>query len=377
MDKPILQSALDHLIKRHLRTRFLNRIIAYISVNISIYMLLLSAVILTNASLFVFHLLTFCGLSLLPLFLFLGMERTSLRRIVRSIDDHCLVESYMHTRSAEHRTFLHRRVESYLERRKKERALPFRLFRGNLYLIGLCVFAFALFYVISFITLQDRTMTLSPREIKNRLIERSALEQAVAELPAEDTGAADSSEGEELRPTPGGETGQQGSGRSPEEEALEELLEDAPLAARDRLERLRPEDLTEDDESTGEQSETEWWYRLPGLESEQAGQNSSGASGDKGMETGREGSGSEAGSSDTGRTFRESPLKEYSSIPEEISARGNEELSPSDRTFENPRQIYLSAIFSDFQRLDNLGITFNPLFDTIRERYLELLRERY
>jgi hypothetical protein len=377
MDKPVLDSVLSYFLKRHLRTRLINSTVAYISVNLTIYFLLLAVVILTNSSLFIFHLLLFFSLSLLPLFLFLGMERTTLRRLVRSIDDRCLVESYLHTPSTEHRTFMRQRVEAHLERKKNERVLPFRLFRGNLYLLGLCGFAFLLLQGISVITLRDFTTTFSAREIKNRLIERETLEQAVAELPVDDAGAYGSSEAEELRPTPGGETGEQRTGRTPEEETLEELLEDGPMAAKDRIDRLSPEDLTEESDRPTEQSETEWRYQIPGSESEEAGENMSGIAGDEGRETGMEGSGSEAGSGDVGRTFRESPLREYTAIPEEIAARGNEELSPGGMTAESRKQTYLSTIFSDFQQSDNLRITFNPLFDAIRERYLELLRERF
>jgi hypothetical protein len=220
-------------------------------------------------------------------------------------------------------------------------------------------------------------MTFSPREIKNRLIERSAREESVVELPLDDIGGSGSSDAEELSPTSGGETGEQRTGRTPEDQALEELLEDVPLAARDRLKRLAPEDLTEESVRTGELSEMDWQHKLPSSESEDAAQNGSGASGDGGRGTGREGNGSEAGSSDVGRTFRESPLREYSAIPEEIAAFGNEELSPAGMSAESRKQDHLSALFADFQRLDNLRITFHPLFDSIRERYLELLRERF
>jgi hypothetical protein len=376
MDEPTIRAALNHFLTRDLRTRLLNRMIAYILVNLTIYMLLLSIVILTNASLFVFHLLLFFGLSLLPLFLFLGMERATLRRLVRSVDDHCLVESYLHTSSVAHRSFMRQRVESHLARKKSERVLPFRLFRGNLYLVGLCALAFVLLQGISFVTLQDLTMAFSPREIKNRLIERSAREESVAELPVEDIGASGSSDAEELGPTSGGETGEQRTGRTPEEQALEELFGDDQLIARDRIERLAPEDLLEEGRQPGELSEMDWQYQLPGSESGEADKNGSGSHGDEGRETGREGSGSEAGSSDVGRTFRESPLREYTAIPDEIAAYGNEELSPAGMSAETRKPDHLSALFADFQRLDNLRITFDPLFDSIRDRYLELLRER-
>jgi hypothetical protein len=377
VDDAVFASALDHFLKRHLRTRLINRLIAYVLVNLAVYMLLLAVVILSDSSLFVFHLLLFCSLSLLPLFLLLGAERTTPGRIVRSIDEHCLVESYLHTPSIEHRSFMRRRVESYLERRKTERAFPFRLFRGNLYLIGACLLLFVLLQVTSFIMLQDFTVALSAQSIKKRLTERSAMEEAVAELPVDDAADAASSAAEELRPTPGGETGEQRIGKTAEEAALEELLADEPMVAKDRIARLGPEDLREESEPAAQQGDTEWRYRVPGSESDKASEKTSGIPGDEGQDTSREGSGAEAGTSDVGRTFRESPIREYTTVLEPLSAEGSEELSPSTNVAESRRQTFLSAVFSDFDRISYLSITFDPLFDTIREQYLELLDERF
>ena len=214
MDEQLLRSDLDHFLKRYLRNRLINRLIAWFLFNLAAYLLLLTVVILSDSSLFVFHLLLFCTLSLLPFFLLLGTEGSTLARVVRCLDEHCLIESYLHTPSVEHRSFMRQRVQAYLERRKSENPFPFRLFRGNLYLIGICLLLFVLLQATSFFILQDFTVSLSAREIKNRLTERSALEGAVAELPVEDSEEAAATSPEKLQPTSGGETGQRQIGKT-------------------------------------------------------------------------------------------------------------------------------------------------------------------
>lgn len=375
MDEQLLRSALDHFLKRYLRNRLINRLIAYFLVNLALYLLLLTVVILSDSSLFVFHLILFCSLSLLPFFLLLATEGSILARVVRFLDEHCLIESYLHTPSAEHRSFMRQRVQTYLERRKRENPFPFRLFRGNIYLIGICLLLFVLLQAASFFMLQSFTVSLSAREIKNRLTERSALEEAVAELPAEDSEEAAATSPEKLQPTIGGETGQREIGKTAEEEALEELLADEPMPAKDRIQRLGPEDLKDDGDP--QEGQTEWGYRIPGSEAETAAEKTSGMPGEEGRASSREGSGAEAGSGDVGRTFRESPIREYTTTTEAVSAAGSEELYPSTNVAEGSSREFLGAVLSDFDRIDYLSTTFDPLFDTIRERYLELLDERF
>jgi hypothetical protein len=78
-----------------------------------------------------------------------------------------------------------------------------------------------------------------------------------------------------------------------------------------------------------------------------------------------------------GRAFRESPIRDYTAVTESLSATGSEELSPSTNVAEGSRQRFLETVFSDFHSTSYLSITFDPLFETIRERYLELLDERF
>jgi hypothetical protein len=377
VDRGIVNSALDHFLKRHLRNRLFNRLVAYVCVNLAAYMLLLTVVILTNSSLFVFHLLLFCSLSLLPFFLFAGLERTTLGGIVRSIDKHCLIESYLQTTSVEHRSFMRRRVESYLEHKQSERAVPFRLSRANFYLIALCLAAFLLLQSISFVTLRGFTTSFSARNIKNRLIERFEVGVTLAGHPLDDSSVGGSSTAEEKGADRGGETVEKRAQEDPDQEAFEELLSDEQLVAKDKLERLRSEDASGEVGQEPGQSETDWIRPTTVGESDATGDKSSGIPVDTNRNSGREGSGAEAGSSDVGRTFRDSPLREYTAIAEEIATEGGEELSPSDTLAESRRQIDVNALFSDFYRSNNLRITFHPLFDTIRERYLELLNERF
>ena len=377
MDEQLLRSDLDHFLKRYLRNRLINRLIAYFFVNLAVYLLLLMVVILTDSSLFIFHLLLFCSLSLLPFFLLLGGERSTLARVVRFLDEHCLIESYLHTPSVEHRSFMRQRVQAYLERRKSENPFPFRLFRGNLYLIGICLLLFAVLQAASFVVLQDFTAALSVGRIKDRLNQQNAIEETVAELPVERSDGAAGAEDQELKPTAGGKTGEQRIGKTAEEEALEELLADEPMVAKDRIQSLGPEDFKEDSQPAEQSGETEWRYQIPGTQTDSASQKTTGLAGEEGRDSSREGSGAEAGSSDVGRTFRESPIRDYTAVTESLSATGSEELSPSTNVAESSRQKTLDAVFSNFQSISYLSITFDPLFETIRERYLELLDERF
>jgi len=360
-----------------LRIRLVNRLIAYALLNLAAYMSLLTVMILADTSLVVFHLLFFCSLSLLPLFLFLGMEQTTLSRIIRAVDEHCLIESYLQTASAEHRSFMQSRVESLLARKKSGRVFPFRMFAANFYLIGLCLLGFVLLQGVSFITLRDFTTAFSAQKIKTKLLERSSFQDRIDELPVEELPAADSASPEEESATPGGEIIEQRAARNIDDEALEELLGEDTMVAKDRIERLSPEDLRQEAESNAEQNETSWGFQVPDSESDSDPENPRGLPGNKGQEAAGEGSGAEAGSSDVGRTYKESPLREYTTVQEQLAARGNEQLSPTGNLVEGREQTYLEALFADFVSPTSQRITFNPLFDTIRERYLELLNERF
>jgi hypothetical protein len=373
----MIASALGHYLKRYLRVGLINRLISYALVNLAAYMLLLSVVILSDASLLVFHLPFFCTLSLLPFFLLVGTERTTLRRVVRSIDEHCLVESYLHTPSSEHRSLMRRRVAQFLERGKRVNPFPLRLFKGNLYLIGVCLLLFALLQGISFAVLDDFSLSLAPRKIKEKLTERAAAEEAVGELPADDSGNAASSEGEALRPASGGKTGEQRIGKTAEEEALEKLLGDEPLPAKERIRRLGPEDLQQRSEPASERGDTDGRLRVPGSESDTRAEDASAIAGEEDSQASGEGSGAEAGSDQVGRTFRESPIREYTTVAQPQSAEGTRELSPSTNLGDRRSPDPVSALISDFQRIDYLNITFDPLFDAIRESYLRLIDERF
>jgi hypothetical protein len=369
--------ALDHYLKRYLRIRLINRLISYALVSLAAYMLLLSVVILSDASLLVFHLPFFCTLSLLPFFLLVGTERTTLRLVVRSIDEHCLVESYLQTPSSEHRSFMRERVAHFLERGKRADPFPLRLFRGNLYLIGVCLLLFVLLQGISFVVLEDFSLSLTPRKIKDKLTERTAAEEAVGELPAGDSENAASSEGEAPRSASGGDTGEQRIGKTAEEEALEEILGDEPLPAKESIRSLGPEDLRRQSESETGRGDTDRQLRIPGSESGTDAAGASAIAGEEDSEASGEGSGAEAGSNEVGRTFRESPIREYTTVAQPQSAEGSRELSPSTNVFDRRSPDPVSTLISDFQRIDYLNITFDPLFDVIRERYLTLIDERF
>ena len=357
-----IELTLHYFLRRYLRIRLVNRLIAYALLNLAAYMSLLTVMILADTSLVVFHLLFFCSLSLLPLFLFLGMEQTTLSRIIRAVDEHCLMQS---------------RVESLLARKKSGRVFPFRMFAANFYLIGLCLLGFVLLQGVSFITLRDFTTAFSAQKIKTKLLERSSFQDRIDELPVEELPAADSASPEEESATPGGEIIEQRAARNIDDEALEELLGEDTMVAKDRIERLSPEDLRQEAESNAEQNETSWGFQVPDSESDSDPENPRGLPGNKGQEAAGEGSGAEAGSSDVGRTYKESPLREYTTVQEQLAARGNEQLSPTGNLVEGREQTYLEALFADFVSPTSQRITFNPLFDTIRERYLELLNERF
>lgn len=378
MDRREIELTLQHFLRTYLRNGLVNRLIAFALLNLAAYIYLLTVMILADTSLFVFHFIFFCSLSLLPLFLFLGMEKTTLSGLIRTVDERCLIESYLHTPSDEHRSFMQGRVESLLVRKKSARVFPFRLFAVNIHLIGLCIFAFVLLQVVSFITLRDFTTVFSAQNIKTRLLKRSILRDGIDELPAEELPTADSADpGQEDSAAAGGQTIEQRAARNLDEEALEEVLGEDKMVAKDRIERLSPEDLRQEADPKAESSQPGGNYQVLDIEAVSDPENPQRLPGNEDQETAREGSGAEAGSSDVGRTYKESPLREYTTVPEQLTARGNEQLSPTGDLTESRERIYLEALFADFVPRTGRRITFNPLFETIRERYLELLNERF
>jgi len=169
----------------------------------------------------------------------------------------------------------------------------------------------------------------------------------------------------------------QRAGRDVEDKALEELLGNDTMAAKERIDRLSSDDLRQEPDQGREQSGTVLNYQAPGTESGTDPEKTQGSPGDEGQRTAGEGRGGEAGTSDVGQTYKESPLREYTANPEQVAARGSEELSPTGNLTEGRKRIFLDALFADFAIQTNLRITFSPLFDSIRERYLELLDERF
>ncbi len=377
MAKPEIELSLIYFLKRYLRSRLAGLLLAYALSNLAIYLLLLIVVLLFNIPLLVFHLLLFASLSALPLFLFFGLERVTVRRIVRSVDEHCQVASYLQAPSRDHRVFMEERVESLLERRKGNRIFAFRFSIPHLYLIGVSVFLLVALQVISFLTLRELTGSFSAQSLKSRLLERRAAEAPAEPYAEEELAPGGSPATEEPGRIAPGQQVEQRAGRDAGGETLEDLLADEASLSEAPASALDASPQEEGSVPAFERNESGPGIEPPGAATQMEFARNPEGEAEQGEEIGREGGGAEAGSGDAGRSYRESPVVDYTALRAEIAAQGGEELSATGTLAERQRQAYLDALFTDFLFRASLRRDFDPLFDSIRERYLELLDERF
>lgn len=360
------------LLKRRQMVELGNRVLALLLAGACLYLLLLGAVLLTGLSLLGFHLVLYVGLSLFPVFLLLPPRPGWLLREVRRLDERCLLEAYLSTESGEHRAFMAQAVTELLER--AEPGVRFALSPASRRLALVCGCLLLLFEAASYLTLFRLEPSLSARALRERLAQREA-----AEAAARSGGVPRP----ELSGTP--EPAEQPAAEAPAEAPGEAAAE----APEDRLEGLRrPEAGQEPEAPQGRRDRGEQAAPVPvegrpqrillPVEAEQGGSPALSESSEPGV-TGLQGEPdrAEAGAGDTGRSFLESPLRGYRGVPQRVEARGGEELAAASSLAERQPDPQITALFADFAAALPPGVDFDPLLEQIRNRYLELLDERY
>lgn len=371
-----VKRALQHFLKRSLRLRVADRLLSYCLFNISVYLLLLIILVLFNASLVLVNLFFYCSLSLLPLFLIYGWDADLFSRTVRRIDEHCQVEAYLQTTSREHRSFMSKPVEAMLTRRMNERKFSFRFSRVNTFLTGLCFIFFVLLQVSSFARLHSLTPSLTAQNLKKRLSERLANLEAPAQPVSEKITGELSPDAEAWQGIAQGERAERRAGGEVEGADLEEL------PAGSSIQRQMPgfgrEGGTEHEPPPPEGSDTYERMLVPLPKSNSILEELLQQGGRESEQIAEQASGAEAGSSGAGRAFKDSPLLEYQTAPERIAVEGNTtELSTAQNLAESRRRNYLNTVFPSFILQIRVVSDFDPLIDTIRGRYKELIVDRY
>jgi hypothetical protein len=373
IDRPI-RAALLSLLRRAQRFRLANRLIAFALSAAGLYFLLLIALLAFDLSLFLFHLIFYCGLSLLPLFLILGQEHDHTRAVLRRIDDRCQTEAYLAAKSPEHRAFLEPRVRNLLNQRAREKILRFRLHPWNRYLAIGAAAAFIAFQLLSLATL-FRLPTLSASGILARKAQQEAMAQAGAKpQEARDAARGQSTAEEASESEPGGEAGgaaaREGKSFEPEAGMGPEVDTAGPYTDTGPLVNPSLEDVV----GPGTEEERSPWAAIPKPEAG-IGPALKGA-----LEGSPEPSAQQgqvpAGVGDAGKAFLASPLSEYESVTERIQTDGGKRLTASS-PIKPLEQSFLQALFADFPALLSPAPGFDPAMERIQNRYLELLDERY
>jgi hypothetical protein len=368
VNEPELRGELARLLSRRERGITLNRLLAFLLCSACAYLLLLVAVLLFGLSLFGFHLALYLSLSLFPLFLLLGRGRETALPGIRRLDQNCQLEAYLFTSSEEHRTFMAEPVHRLLQQRVSQRVFRFRISRANLRLAAVFGGLFLLFQLTSYLTLYRLNAGLTPEAIRARLAER---ELVVAETEA---GTSEQTlEATPPQPRPESpEAGEQGAGQVEGQQQGEAEGEGEEGEARG---------LRESGPETGpvppEGSEKPQRVLVPVPPGTSASPTLTEQTVEGGMELATGPEHSEAGSGSTGRSFLESPLKEYAGVPQRIAAKGEREMAAAPGLSEELPGGELPALFDDFRAGIGAELDFDALLERIRQRYLELLHERF
>ena len=371
-----VKRALQHFLKRSTRLRVADRFLSYCLFNVSVYLLLLIILVLFNVSLVLVNLFFYCSLSLLPLFLIYGWDADLFSRTVRRIDEHCQVEAYLQTTSREHRSFMSKPVDSMLIRRMNERKFSFRISRVNTFLTGLCLVFFVLLQVSSFTRFHSLTPSLAAQNLKKRLSERLANQEAPAQPVSEKITGELSPDAEAGQGIAQGERAERRAGGEVEDAYLEEIP--AGSSATRQMPGFDQQDGTEQEQPPPEGSDSDERMLLPLPRSGSMLEELLQQGGRESEQIAEEASGAEAGSSGAGRAFKDSPLLEYETAPKRITVEGNTtELSTVQNLAESRRQNYLNTVFPSFIPQIRVLSDFDPLIDTIRGRYQELIVDRY
>jgi hypothetical protein len=365
-----IRSSLLSLIRRDERNRLLNRLVGYGLWCLSAYFVLLGFLAVLNYPLYLFHLLFYSSLALLPLFLLLRSDEGQERSLLRRLDEHCQLESYLTTSSPEHRGFMERRVAALARAAERSRVGRFRLERLTVVHALTAVGGLTFLVVSSWVTLHSLASAFVPGSLKSRLVELATQSAAAAEQPgalgqpASQEPAGKRAVGEESPPL----EAQRLEATEPVEGWPERLwdLETRNLAA----EPQAPPPALREDKGFEETSRLDAGGPADARSLLEAGVQ-------RPSEEQPEATASAAGTGETGRAFKESPLRDYRSAPERITAPGGHEVAAASALAERREASILRSLFGDFPLGNGAGVDFDPRLAAIKRRFRELYDERF
>lgn len=320
MVETILKERLNGLLRKTVRLHFTDRLLSFLLINTALWLLLLSSMLLFNISLFTMNLIQFIGLSLFPLFLLLPdpPERFRFKQTIRSIDENCLIESYLESAGPAQRQFMESSLRSLLEKKLKQKLKLFRLSELNKGLLFCLLLSFILFQALFLINFKALSGSLSAQELKTKTVERVTLKQ-MEKIPIHQEQVLEETAG---FPEPSEAESPTVSGNSVQPEGLKAPVETLKEPG---LEQERGKSPSQS--KITEQPFTELTGKGPG----EPGRNGSSTSISESQpgEVGSEGSKSlpleEESLRKPGKSFIESPLKDYTPAPESVSARGDQD----------------------------------------------------
>ena len=261
-------------------------------------------------------------------------------------------------------------IRSLLEKKLKEKLKLFRLSELNKGLLFCLLLSFIFFQALFLINFKALSGSLSARELKTKTMDRVTLKE-MEKIPVDQEQGLEETAG---FPEPAVAESPTVSGNSVRPEGLKEPAETLKEFGEEQ-ERGKSPSQSE----ITEQPFTE----LTGKGPEGSGRNGSSTSisGSQPGEVGSEGSRSlpseEEGLRKPGISFIESPLKDYTPVPESVSARGDRDLGVGLTLAESERQLTLHRVFKDFSLNTLVEVEFDPLLARIKERYLGLIYERF
>lgn len=366
-----LYSLLQKILNKRLKIRVFNQFLFYILINIILYLLLISVLIIFNPPILPLYLMLFISLSLLPLFLLpLGQKDARLPiQTIRRIDEQCLIESYLHTDLPVQRAFMENRLDILIEKKLKQKpGLLNMIEKKNILLFCIVPVLFILFEIFSIIAFNHVTLKFSIHDLKTRVVQKH-----LEALPDE---ADEPSE-------PGITQKQQWNQETP---VPERGMRETDMKVSESTGSIRDQDITDavsDMKQAGDIEQTEKVYYenqntvrpgenrsytranepsdklsdlLPGKQITPAGQ---------------------SGYQDAGKSFLESPVQSYDPVQHTIHSEGDASVKAGAVLQEDKMQEQLNRLFRDFSGGFAFSRGFNPLADQIKEKYLRLVHEKY
>ena len=363
---------LQRLLGRQERRKLADRAITFVLLNACFYLALLVFMLIFNISLLTLNLLLYISLSLFPLFFLIPSGQDRVKQTIRIIDSNCLIESFLDTSSREHRTFMEEPVKRLIERRTSEKFFPLRLSRTNRYFIAAALALLIIFQAANYLTLFRLSPDFSARNLKSRLVTIAAEQTAVLD----DAGSPGRSAGLREPPPRSVGAGDAGGRDFNLDGTGDKIEEENPEGEADRWRRSFSEELGQIEEELSPD------HRMPPGDSSTKGDLESflenGAQSGEFQTQGKKGNRAAGSSSrDAGKGFLESPLKEYTTSPERIEAKGGDELSADSRIASAGQGLLLEALFGDFDPTVFSRSDFDPQLARIRQRYRELVNAIY